>query len=226
MVSPQEQKPGHIVNPEPKEPVDLVTIENLASGNLAYLLPEFYELKNSIENSRDGWHQNEPVFDHTLLVLKALEKIFEENKNLELTLNKKVDSHTKKELLEIATALHDVGKKEAMVQENGFTKCPGHENIGVEKSKIILRRFNLSEKETQIILDIIANHSVFHYLLMPDNQNFSKDLQDLRDKFSKSIYPELIALSYADTINSKLKIIGPEEFKNRIDFYQEEIKKL
>ena len=203
-----------------------INIKDLKSGKLSDLLPEFYDLKNYVENSQDRWHQNESVFDHTLLVMDALEKTLAENKNLEPIFNNKVDAHTKKELLEIATALHDIGKKEAMVKEGKFTKCPGHEEIGVKKAKIILKRFDLSEKESQLVLDIIANHSVFHYLLMPDNANFQKDLEDLRDKFIKSIYPELIVLSYADTINSKLRTVGPEEFKNRIDFYQEEIKKL
>ena len=203
-----------------------LTVQDLRSGKLAESLPEFYELENSVENSKDGWHQHESVFDHTLSVMDGLEKTFEENKNLEAVFSKKIDGYTRKELLEIATALHDVGKKEAMVKEGDFTKCAGHEKIGVEKATAILKRFNLSEKETQIILDIIANHSVFHHLLMPDNPNFSKDLQDLKIKFGESIYPELIVLSYADTRNSKLNVVGPEEFKNRIDFYQRETEKL
>ncbi|OGZ78992.1 MAG: hypothetical protein A2528_01165 [Candidatus Staskawiczbacteria bacterium RIFOXYD2_FULL_37_9] len=203
-----------------------LTAQDLRSGKLVELLPEFYELKDSVENSKDGWHQQESVLDHTLSVMDGLEKTFKDNKNLEIVFSKKIDGYTRKELLEIATALHDIGKKEAMVQEGGFTKCSGHEKISVEKTKIILERFNLSAEETQLVLDIIANHSVFHYLLMPDNQNFAKDLQDLRSKFGESIYPELIVLSYADTINSKLRIACPEEFKNRIDFYQAEIRKL
>lgn len=203
-----------------------IDIKDLKSGKLSDLLPEFYELKNSVENSRDLWHQNESVFDHTLLVMEALEKTFAENKKLESLFNEKIESHTRKELLEIATTLHDIGKKEAMIKEGEFTKCSGHEKIGVEKAKTILKRFDLSEKESQLVLDIIANHSVFHYLLMPDNKKFSEDLESIKDKFGKSIYPELIVLSYADTINSKLKTAGPEEFKARIDFYEEEIKKL
>lgn len=201
-------------------------VQDLRSGKLAELLPEFYELKNSVENSKDGWHQQEPVFDHTLSVLEALEKIFADNKNLEAEFNERIDNYTRKELLKIATTFHDIGKKEAMTKEGGFTKCAGHEQIGVERTKTILKRFNLSKKETQIVLDIIANHSVFHYLLMPGNKNFDEDLQDLKKRFGGTIYPELIALSYADTVNSKLKIVDPEEFKNRIDFYREETKKL
>jgi len=113
-----------------------------------------------------------------------------------------------------------------MVLKDGFTKCAGHEAVGVEKAIKILDRFNLSEKEKEIISDIIANHSVFHYLLMPNNTNFQEDLKGLKEKFGNSIYPELILLSYADTINSKLKNADPKEFKDRIDFYEKETQKL
>jgi UTP:GlnB (protein PII) uridylyltransferase len=199
-----------------------LTTQDLKSGKLAELLPEFYELKNSVENSKDGWHQQESVFNHTLSVMEAMDKIFADNKNLEVIFGEKIDNYSKKELLEIATAFHDIGKKEAMIKEGEFTKCTGHEEIGVEKTKLILARFNLSPRETQLVLNIIASHSVFHHLLNPGNPNFQKDLEELRSKFGESIYAELIVLSYADTVNSKLKIVGPDEFKHRIDFYKKE----
>jgi len=204
----------------------ILTAQDLKSEKLAELLPEFYELKNSIENSKDGWHQQESVFDHTLNVMEALEKIFADNKNLKAALDKKIDNYSRKELLEIATAFHDIGKKEALTKECEFTKCAGHEEIGVKKTKIILERFNLSSREIELVLDIIVNHSVFHHLLSPDNLNFQEDLESLKNRFGESIYPELIILSYADTVNSKLKTARPDEFENRIDFYKKETKAL
>jgi UTP:GlnB (protein PII) uridylyltransferase len=208
-----------------KQPL-ILTVQDLKSGKFTKLLPEFYDSKNSVENSKDMWHQQESVFDHTLSVMEALEKIFSDNKNIESLFDKKIDNYTRKELLMIASAFHDIGKKEAMVKEGEFTRCTGHEKIGVEKAGAVLNRFDLSEKETLIILDIIANHSVFHYLLNPANQNFEKELKDLREKFSGSIYAELIILSYADTVNSKLRTAGPDEFKYRIDFYKKETETL
>jgi len=204
----------------------ILNAQDLKSGKLAESLPEFYELKDSVENSKDGWHQQETVFDHTLSVMEAMEKIFTDNKNLEVVFDKKIDSYSRKELLEIATAFHDIGKKEAMVKEDGFTKCTGHEEIGVKKTRAILERFNLSPRETELVLNIIANHSVFHHLLNPDNPNFQNDLENLRNKFSELIYPELIVLSYADTVNSKLKTVGPDEFNHRISFYKRETETL
>ena len=203
-----------------------LNIKDVESGKLTEALPEFYNLKNYIENSRDRWHQQESVFDHTLSVMDALKKILSEYPALEKKFNQKIGKNTRRTLLEVATMFHDIGKKETMVKDEDFTKCTGHENVGVEKSKNILKRFDLSKKEIQLIIDIIADHSVFHYLLMPGNQNFSKELQNLRNKFGGSIYLELIVLSYADTVNSKLKIVRPEEFENRINFYKQEITKI
>ncbi len=203
----------------------ILSAQDLRSGKLAELLPEFYELKSSTENSKDGWHQQEPVFDHTLNVMEALEKIFTDNKNLESAFGEKIGNYTRKELLEIATAFHDIGKREAMIKEGEFTKCPGHEQISVKKTKIILKRFDLSEKETQLVLEIIANHSVFHHLSVADNKNLSADLERLKSKLGE-LYPDLVVLSYADTKNSKLSLADPEKFKKYIDFYQGETEKL
>jgi UTP:GlnB (protein PII) uridylyltransferase len=204
----------------------ILSAQDLRSGKLVESLPEFYELKDSVENSEDGWHQQEPVFDHTLSVMEALEKVFIDNNNLEAVFDKKIDNYSRKDLLEIAAAFHDIGKKEAMAKEGEFTKCAGHEKISVEKTKAILERFNLSHRENELVLDIIANHSVFHHLLNPDNPNFQNDLEDLHNRFGESIYPELIVLSYADTVNSKLKIVRPDEFKHRIAFYKKETEAL
>lgn len=204
----------------------ILNAQDLKSGKLAEQLPEFYELKNSVENSKDGWHQQESVFDHTLSVMEAMEKILADNKNLENIFDKKIDNYSRRELLEIAAAFHDIGKKESMVKEGEFTKCAGHEKISVEKAKAILERFSLSQRESELVLEIVANHSVFHHLLNPDNPNFQKDLEELHKKFDQSIYSELIVLSYADTANSKLRTVGPDEFKHRIDFYQAETEKI
>lgn len=50
-----------------------ISIEKLRNNEFQKELPEFYELKGVIENN--SWHSNDPVFDHTLAVLKELEKL-------------------------------------------------------------------------------------------------------------------------------------------------------
>lgn len=55
-------------------------------------IPFISDLKEVIENSKDGWHQNESVFNHTLSVLSALKNTIAENKNLYF-LNEKIEKH-------------------------------------------------------------------------------------------------------------------------------------
>jgi putative nucleotidyltransferase with HDIG domain len=201
---------------------------NIVSGRLFDLVPELYELKDVIENSADGWHDQESVFDHTLSVMNALEKAFLNfHGYIKGTINKEVTTNTRKILLKVATVLHDIGKKETIVKDqNGFTICEGHEKISVQKAKKILNLFDVSREEAEFILNIIENHHIFHRLLRTDNQNFQQEFVTLKNKFSGTIWTELILLSYADTINSQLKRVDAKEFRRRINFYKQEIEKL
>jgi len=204
---------------------------NIVAGRLENLVPEIYELKNVIENA-EGWHDDESTFDHTLKVMQALEKIFltvsgRINGKLKKTLNQKIDSNTRKILLKTSAVLHDIAKKETITKDiNGFTECPGHAELGARKARKILDRFNLSEREKQFVCDIIANHMHFHFIIAPDNLNFQKEFVAIKNKFLDYIYPELILLGYADTVDTGMRKTNPKEFRHRIDFYKREIEKL
>ena len=212
-----------------KKNIACLNKSNLVSGKLRTLVPELYELKEVIENSKDGWHDNESVFDHTLFVMSALEKLFLKiGKNLETILNQKIDKNTRKILLKIATMFHDIAKKETWTKdENGFTHFPRHGELSGQKTIKILDRFDLSTREKQFVADIIAGHMDFHLLLIPDNSvNFQKDFLAIRNKFWGYIYPELVLLDYADTIDAGIRKTRPKEYKYRMNFYKREIEKL
>ena len=111
--------------------------------------------------------------------------------------------------------------------------CPGHEKKGAQKVAGILKRFNLSSKESQIITDIVRNHGVIHDIVclghkgckrglrkeqglthtIADlkNKSFQEEYEKFKKKFS-NIYLELILLAFADTIGSYLKKTRPDEF--------------
>jgi A/G-specific adenine glycosylase len=69
-------------------------------------------------------------------------------------LNQKVKNYSRKELLILASVFHDIGKKEA-VKENLFS---GHEEIGAEKFKNIISRFDLAEKENEFVSILLEWH--------------------------------------------------------------------
>ncbi len=206
----------------------LLNKANIKSGKLLSLIPEFYELKNVVENSK--WHNKESVFDHTLSVLNDLEKILLNlNKGIKEFLNKKIDSNTstRKDLLKISVLFHDIAKTETIVNnDDGSTLCPDHEEKGSIKTKKILKRFKLSNKEIEFVSNIVKNHYLIHGILTPLNQNFQKEFVNFKERFINSMYWELILLGFADTIGSYLVETYPDEFKSRISFYKKEIKKM
>jgi hypothetical protein len=81
--------------------ISLLSKTDIKSGKLVNLIPEFYELKNVVENN--DWHHKENVFDHTLSVLDSLGKTLRNlNKETGQFLDKKIDGSTRKYLLKIA----------------------------------------------------------------------------------------------------------------------------
>ncbi|MBU3934447.1 HD domain-containing protein [Patescibacteria group bacterium] len=212
-----------------KANIKILNKANIASGKIKSLIPEFYELKNVIENTDDSWHDQESVFDHTQSVISSLEKLFSKARgNLKKILNQKIDKNTRKILLKVSAVFHDIAKKETIVKDKqGFTVCPGHAEAGAEKAKRILNRFDLSEREKRFILDIIGGHIHFHLLLSLENYgNFQRDFPIIKNRYLNSVYPELILLDYADTVNAGIRKTQPKEYRYRMDFYKREIEKL
>ncbi len=207
-----------------KENISILNRKNIKSGKLAKLMPEFYELEKVIENN--NWHNEEPVFEHSLSVLDNLERIiYNSKKEIKEILNKIIDRNSRRKILKVAALLHDIAKKETIISLNGVRCCPGHEQKGGKKAEKILRRFNLSKKEFKIITDIVRNHGLIHDIITPDNKNFQKEYKNFKKKFS-NIYLEFILMAFADTIGSYLKKTKPVEFRHRIGFYKNELKNL
>ena len=181
-------------------------------------MPELYELKKVIENN--SWHNNDPVFDHTIATLEELDGLLKKAKGkINSRLNQKVDQHTRKELLFLSALFHDIAKKETYVlEEDDQTSCLNHEKTGACKAKKILERFDLSDKEKEIVVKIIKYHGEIHVILDIGNENLEGDYEALKAKHS-DIFLELILLATADTLASQLKDNNPEKFNYRMDFY-------
>lgn len=201
-----------------------ITIDKVKGGKLKKELPEFYELKKVIENN--SWHNNESTFTHTLNVLRDLKKFLRNSKNIKLKkyLNQLVDGYKRKDLLFLATVFHDLGKKETIIKNGKLTSFPEHEKISILKSENILKDFDLSKKEKEIVLGIIKYHSDLHSILDEENKNRKKQFDKLM-KLSKDFSVELIIMVMADTAGSYLKRTAPERYNFRMNFYKEELKK-
>jgi len=195
-----------------------INIEKLRNKQFQNELPEFFELENFIENN--AWHNNDSVFNHTLAVLDELEKLLKNvNNKINSYLNQKVDGHIRRELLFLGALFHDIAKSDVLVKNGDLTSCPKHEEVGSEKVKSILDRFDLSDREKAVVADIVKYHGEIHIILNPKNNKTEEQF----DKFKSErhdIFTELILLGMADTLGSQLKDNDPDGFKFRIDFYQ------
>lgn len=193
-----------------------ITIEKIKNKDFKNFIPEFYELEKVIENN--PWHNNDNVLNHTISVLVGLEQVFEKlNNRIKVYLDKKIDTHSRKELLFLATLFHDIGKKETYIREKNIAKCPGHEEVGAVKLKTIIPRFDLSEIEKTFIIEIVRNHGIIHEILDYPEENPEKKTEEFKEKYP-DIFLEIILLSIADTLGSQLKENNLEEFNFRVDF--------
>ncbi|MDP2670177.1 MAG: HD domain-containing protein [bacterium] len=198
--------------------VSAISIEKLRNGQFQNELPEFFELKSFIENN--GWHNNDSVFNHTLAVLAELEKLLSDiNDKINSYLNENIDTHTRKELLFLGTLFHDIAKSDVLVKNGDSTSCPKHEEIGSEKVKSILDRFDLSDREKAIVVNIVKHHGEIHVILDPNNDKIDEQFNKFKSE-RHDIFMELILLAMADTLGSQLKDNDPNNFKFRIEFYK------
>ena len=70
-----------------KKDISYLNRANILAGKLKDLAPELYELQEAVEHSANGWHDHETVFDHTLLVMSAMEKILLDYRKLKYIFN-------------------------------------------------------------------------------------------------------------------------------------------
>lgn len=193
-----------------------ITIEKIEKKELENIFPELYELEKVIENN--SWHKNYSVLNHIVSVLKNLEKVLKEiNNGIKDYFNQKIDYYSKKEILFLATIFHDIAKKETIIEKDGITICPDHEEKSAEKLKNIISRSDLSENEKERAVKIVKNHNILHGILDHPEDNPERKTKEFKEK-EPDIFIDIVVLAKADILGSQLKENKPEEFKYRINF--------
>jgi len=188
------------------------TIERIKNREFEKVIPELYELEKVIQNN--PWHNNEPVFNHTLLVVIELNNLLGMVSNkIKEYLDYKIKNYSRKELLILAAIFHDIAKKETLKE----TLFLGHEKIGAEKLRNIVPRFDLAEKEKEFIVKLVANHGFIHDILNYPADKPEEKWQKFKEK-NPDIYILVALLTKADTLASHLKNSKPKEFSFRINF--------
>lgn len=205
--------------------VSAINLSAIKNNSLKTQLPELYELKKVIENSRTS-HKNDSVFDHTLRCWEKIEEYLKgADRKINSYLEQKIDSHTRKQILFLGILFHDIGKKETIVTENGFTKCPKHAEIGAEKVKPILNRLDLSQREKEFVMDLTRYHLVPFLIVTSSNQEIDYQITSVQKEYP-NIFLELILIGMADILGNQLKEGDPNEFSFRIKYYQKTLKNI
>lgn len=194
-----------------------ITVENIENKKLEKSLPELYELETVIQNNRS--HINDPTLVHVISVRKALEEILKQvSIKIKNYLDQTIDSYSKKDLLLFSSVFHDIAKKETIQREGDKTSFPNHEEASAEKIKRILPRFDLSQREKDLVVKIIRNHGFLYDL--PDDLvgNIDEKVKEFQNK-NLDIFIEVVLHTKADLLAGQLKENNPEGFERRLSFF-------
>jgi UTP:GlnB (protein PII) uridylyltransferase len=195
-----------------------ISVLGLKKGALKEDLPEFYELAKVVENS--PWHRDWSVLEHTLAVMEQLEQVMDHApEKVSKHLSQNVEKHTRRELLMVVGLLHDIGKKETIKEIGEEVRCPGHEEHGALKAQVLLPKFDLTEAEQAIVVELIKHHGHLHKILAPENENKRQQVAEL-EKAAPHLFLMLLVFCQADTQGSKLQHAHADEYHKRVDFYK------
>ncbi len=139
-------------------------------GVLPVFMPEFSELVGFFQ---PGVYHCYTADEHTLISIKNLEKLKEEDSRLAFIYNNLLE----KDLLYLAMLFHDIAKPISL---------SGHEILGAEIASTVLNRMGYEQKEIELIQFLVHNH------LVMEQTAFRRDLNDpsTLDNFT-SLFPSL-----------------------------------
>ena len=192
------------------------------TGLLGAIFPEILKMKKS---PKRFYYHPKGLFQHSFESLKALEEIISKLKkhfpdNFEdlqarLRDNEGFSAYvTRVGLMKFAALFHDNAKPETAVKEGGKVRFWGHDEIGADKAREILRGIALSKRDIKFAANLILNH------MRPSNLTKNDVVtKRARLKFFREIgenTPEQIILSMADWHSYKsLKVHSQRDMKNQ-----------
>ena len=109
-----------------------------------------------------GPYHHLDVFKHSLETVRQLEIIIQEysrNSDVQNYLNAVISGERRRRgLIKLGAFLHDIGKPGSRRRKEGKIIFHGHERIGAEISKIIIKRLKLSNEELDALRKMVFWH--------------------------------------------------------------------
>lgn len=198
-----------------------ITISKLKAGDYRRLLPELYALGGTVENNKG--HVRQDVFKHTIRVFTAYQQILgtellppKKRAALSCFLEKKVGKLARTEILSLAVLLHDIGKKEALLEKDGQTSCPAHEIISCSKLSSANQRLKLNSQDFVALYQLIFCHDLASDLLglMVFKKKRAPYLGLLKE-LSGGFFLEQLILLWADLLGGDSLKTEPAVFQQR-----------
>lgn len=142
-----------------------------------------------------------------------------------MSLDRPIGKFSRKEILIVATLLHDIAKTITVLQNKKTlaTRCPGHEMIGSFMSMEMGKRFGLDVRDNRHLQQIVHYHGFIHDILsLALEKKPSEPYIQMYRNITKNMSIEIALLAYADMLGSDLPKVNKAEFDNRkrliIDF--------
>jgi [protein-PII] uridylyltransferase len=150
---------------------------------LGAFMPEFKELNGYMQH---GVYHCYTADEHTLVAIKNVEKLGNENSSLALIFNKIKE----KEILYLGLLFHDIAKP---------INIMGHEIIGAEMTSSIMYQLGYSEQEIDKTSFLVRNHLIMEQTAFRRNLNDPETLNSFTSRFNSIEDLDLLyLLTYGD----------------------------
>lgn len=181
------------------------------------------------KSAKKFYYHPKGLFQHALLTMEALEKIFTKLKNYFPDINEKLSQYlcenfsqnvNRKNLLKFIAIFHDCAKPKCAKKIGKIMRFLGHEIIGSKYISMIMKNLKMSNKEIEYASSVVLYHMRPSNLLKSEIVTERAKLRLFRDV--GSIIPDLLILALADWHSYKpLKIYSRKGLKQQEKYVNE-----
>lgn len=193
---------------------------------LENMFPFIDKMKKS---AKKYYYHPKGLFQHALLTMESLEKIFIKLKKYFPDINEKLSQYlcenfsqnvNRKSLLKFIAIFHDCAKPKCAKKIGKIMRFLGHEQIGSKYIEMIMKKLKMSNKEIEYASSVVLHHMRPSNLLKSEIVTERAKLRFFRDV--GSIVPDLLMLALADWHSYKpLKIYSRKGLKQQETYVNE-----
>jgi len=183
-------------------------------GIIDMLFPIMIDEKKVPPNS----HHHLPLFYHSIETVKQMQKIYEDSCPEVKEHLEKIDfgGDTRLAHLKFAGFLHDIGKFSTWtIESDGRHRFIGHDELGSEMAKGILKTQKFSKKQIEYICFIIRNHMYPSSVVSAPNISDKIYMRYIRKTEDNAI--DLIVMAKSDRLSAQGPLVTKEMTDNNIN---------